>query len=106
MSQDSFREFYSTVVEKDDALQQKLKAAASPEEFMKIAAPLAKEKGYDFSVDDVPFVIFGSELAEKELEGVAGGYSPGLPIWQTKDAKKPSGKCTLFSQTGDCCYDW
>ncbi len=106
MSQDAFREFYSKVVEKDDALKNKLKATATPDEFMKIAGPLAKKSGHDFTVDDVLFVIFGAEIAEKELEGVAGGYAPPLPIWQTPKAKNPSGKCTLFSSSGDCCYDW
>ena len=105
MSQDNFRKFYSTIVEKDDALKTKLKAAATPEDFMKIAGPLAKKSGHDFTVDDVLFVIFGAELKEKELEGVAGGYAPPTPIWQGAKTK-PSGKCRLFSSTGDCCNDW
>jgi predicted ribosomally synthesized peptide with nif11-like leader len=106
MSQDSFREFYSTVVEKDNALKTKLKAAATPEDFMKIAGPLAKKKGHDFTVDDVLFVIFGAEIEEKDLEGVAGGYAPRPPIWQMPKATNPGGTCKLLSSAGNCCNDW
>ena len=47
----------------DSNLQNKLKAAKSPEDVV----GLAKEQGYEFTADKL------SQLSEKDLEGVTGG---------------------------------
>tara|TARA_B100001094_G_scaffold204867_1_gene198793 strand:- start:161 stop:403 length:243 start_codon:yes stop_codon:yes gene_type:complete len=47
----------------DTVLQEKLKAADSPE----VVVALAKEHGHDFSVDKL------SRLSEEELENMTGG---------------------------------
>ena len=52
-------------LEGDRSLQEKLKAAVSPEDVMGIA----KEYGHEFTVDKI------SQLSEGELEDVAGGHS-------------------------------
>ena len=49
-------------VKGDPSLQEKLKAAKSPEDVVGIA----KEQGYEFTADKI-------SLSEEELEGVAGG---------------------------------
>ena len=49
----------------DSNLQEKLKAAKSPEDVVGIA----KEHGHEFTADKM------TELSEEELEGVAGGGS-------------------------------
>jgi len=50
-------------VKADTSLQEKLKAAKSPEDVVGIA----KEHGHEFTADKI------TELSEEELEGVAGG---------------------------------
>ena len=50
-------------VKGDTSLQEKLKAAKSPEDVVGIA----KEHGHEFTADKI------TELSEEELEGVAGG---------------------------------
>ena len=50
-------------VKGDSNLQEKLKAAKSPEDVVGIA----KEHGHEFTADKL------SQLSEKELEGVSGG---------------------------------
>ena len=52
-------------LEGDRSLQEKLKAAVSPEDVMGIA----KEYGHEFTVDKI------SQLSEGELEDVAGGHN-------------------------------
>ena len=47
----------------DQSIQDKLKAAKSPEDVVGIA----KENGYEFTADKI------TELSKAELEGVAGG---------------------------------
>ena len=62
MSLEQLKAFLAQV-KGDSNLQEKLKAAKSPDEVVSIA----KEHGHEFSADK-----FG-ELSEDELEGVAGG---------------------------------
>ena len=54
-------------VKGDPSLQEKLKAAKSPEDIVGIA----KEHGHEFTADKI------SQLSEEELEGVSGGGSKG-----------------------------
>ena len=53
-------------VKADTSLQEKLKAAKSPEDVVAIA----KEHGHDFTADKLSQL---SQLSKEELEGVAGG---------------------------------
>ena len=55
-------------VKGETSLQEKLKAAKSPEDVVGIA----KEHGHEFTADKI------NELSEEELEGVAGGWNIGL----------------------------
>ena len=50
-------------VKSDSSLQEKLKAAKSPEDVVGIA----KEHGHEFTADKI------NQLSEEEIEGVAGG---------------------------------
>ena len=65
-------------VKADTTLQEKLKAAKSPEDVVGIA----KEHGHEFTADNI------AELSEVELEGVAGGgigcFSMGGCDWTAK----------------------
>ncbi|QNI55212.1 nif11-like leader peptide domain protein [Synechococcus sp. BIOS-E4-1] len=62
MSLEQLKAFLAKV--KDDSnLQEKLKAAKSPEGVVGIA----KEQGYEFTADKI------NQLSEEELEGTAGG---------------------------------
>ena len=67
MSLKQLKAFLSKV-KGDSNLQEKLKAAKSPEDVVAIA----KEYGHEFTADKI------TELSKKELEGVAGGTA-GVP---------------------------
>ncbi|ARV59956.1 Nif11-like leader peptide family natural product precursor [Nostocales cyanobacterium HT-58-2] len=56
-------------VKQDQVLQQRLKAATHPEAFIKIA----KERGYDFTVEELETEI--SKLSEEELAAI---INPGI----------------------------
>ena len=62
MSEEQLKAFLAKV-KADTSLQEKLKAAKSPEDVMGIA----KEYGHEFTSDKL------SQLSEEELESVAGG---------------------------------
>ena len=62
MSDEQLKAFLEKV-KADTSLQEKLKAAKSPEDVVAIA----KEHGHEFTADKI------TELSEEELEGVAGG---------------------------------
>ena len=64
MSLEQLKAFLAKV-KGDPSLQEKLKAAKSPEEVVGIA----KEHGHEFTADKI------NQLSETELEGVAGGAS-------------------------------
>ncbi|MCC5666059.1 Nif11-like leader peptide family natural product precursor [Nostoc sp. CHAB 5784] len=51
-------------VKQDQALQQRLKATANPEAFVKIA----QERGYDFSVEELDNEI--NKLSEEDLAAI------------------------------------
>ena len=61
MSEEQLKTFLERV-NGDSNLQEKLKAAKSPEDVVGIA----KEHGYEFTSDEI------NQLSEEELEGVAG----------------------------------
>ncbi|MDZ8083564.1 MAG: Nif11-like leader peptide family natural product precursor [Nostoc sp. DcaGUA01] len=59
-------------VKQDQALQEKLKATANPEAFIKIA----RERGYEFSVEELETEI--SKLSEEDLAAIVN------PGWGTR----------------------
>ena len=62
MSEEQLKAFIAKAKD-DQSIQDKLKAAKTPEDVVGIA----KEHGHEFTVDKIV------ELSEEELEGVAGG---------------------------------
>jgi predicted ribosomally synthesized peptide with nif11-like leader len=64
-------------VKQDQALQQRLKATADPEAFIKIA----KERGYDFTVDELENEI--NKLSEEDLAAIVN------PGWGTRRHLNP-----------------
>ena len=69
MSEEQLKAFLAKAKD-DQSIQDKLKAAKSPEDVVGIA----KEHGheFEFTADKI------TELSEEELEGVAGGASTGM----------------------------
>ena len=61
MSEEQLKAFIAKAKD-DQSIQDKLKAAKTPED----VARIAKEHGHEFTADNV------AELSEEELEGVAG----------------------------------
>lgn len=58
-------------VKQDQALKQRLKATANPEAFIQIA----KERGYDFTVEELEAEI--EKLSEEDLAGIVNpGWGP------------------------------
>lgn len=76
MSKEQLKAFLEKV-KSDTNLQERLKAAKSPDDVVSIA----KDHGHDFGAEHL------SELSEEELKGVAGGDSVQVAIgnWQTND---------------------
>jgi predicted ribosomally synthesized peptide with nif11-like leader len=70
MSEEQLKAFLEKV-NADTSLQEKLKAAKSPEDVVDIA----KEHGHEFTADKIEGI---TELSLEELEGVAGGTAKGL----------------------------
>ena len=70
MTLDQLKAFLEKV-KGDSNLQEKLKAAKSPEDVVGIA----KEHGHEFTADKI------SQLSEEELQGVAGGRGRGFTGW-------------------------
>ena len=62
MSKEELKAFIAKAKD-DQSIQDKLKAAKSPEDVVGIA----KEHGHEFTADKI------NQLSEEELEGVAGG---------------------------------
>ena len=62
MSEEKLKAFIAKAKD-DQTIQDKLKTAKTPEDFVAIA----KEHGHEFTADKI------AELSEEELEGVAGG---------------------------------
>ena len=74
MSEEQFNAFLEKV-KADTSLQDKLKAAASPEAAVKIA----KAAGFLITAEDIQSMQSATvELSDEELEGAAGGWAPCL----------------------------
>ena len=72
-------------VKSDTSLQEKVKAAASPE----AAIEVAKAAGFSITSEDIQSMQSGTEeeLSDEQLEGVAGGFTqrPGtMPDWRDR----------------------
>ena len=70
MSEEQLKAFLAKAKD-DQSIQDKLKAAKSPEDVVDIA----KEHGHEFTADKIEGV---TELSREELEGIAGGTAKGL----------------------------
>ena len=69
MSEDQLKAFLEKV-QGDTSLQEKLKAAASPE----AAIEIAKDAGFSISAEDIQLMQLATvEVSDDELEGAAGG---------------------------------
>ena len=69
MSQDQLKSFLEKVTS-DTSLQEKIKAAASPE----AAIEIAKEAGFSITAEDIQAMASSmAELSDEELEAAAGG---------------------------------
>ena len=70
MSEEQLKAFLEKV-KTDTSLQEKLKAAASPE----AAIEIAKAAGFAITAEDIQSMQSSTtELSDEELEGAAGGY--------------------------------
>ena len=70
MSEEQLNAFLEKV-KSDTELQDKLKAAASPE----AAIEIAKEAGFSINAEDIQSMQSATvELSDEELEGAAGGW--------------------------------
>ena len=79
MSEEQLNAFLEKV-KGDTSLQEKLKAAASPE----AAIEIAKEAGFAITAEDIQSMQSATvELSDEELEGAAGGLC--VSVW---------GKCS------------
>ena len=79
MSEEQLNAFLEKV-KADTSLQEKLKAAASPE----AALEIAKDGGFSITAEDIQSMQSQSgELSDEELEGAAGGQRPWTerPTW-------------------------
>ena len=70
MSEEQLKAFIAKAKD-DQSIQDKLKAAKSPEDVVGIA----KDHGHEFTADKV------TELSEEELEGVTGGTGTIIGAW-------------------------
>ena len=78
MSEEQLKAFIAKAKD-DQSIQDKLKAAKSPEDVVGIA----KDHGHEFTADKV------TELSEEELEGVAGGGCIPFPPYDKNSLLSP-----------------
>ena len=88
MSEEQLKAFLEKV-EGDTTLQEKLKAAKSPEDIVGIA----KEHGFEFTADQI------NQLSDDELEGVSGGIFTGLRLGPIFGCGSPTTKHGRLCQT-------
>ena len=70
MSEEQLKAFLEKV-KADTSLQEKLKAATSPE----AAVDIAKDAGFSITAEDIQSMQSATlELSDEELEGAAGGW--------------------------------
>ena len=76
MSEEQLKAFLAKAKD-DQSIQDKLKAAKSPEDVVGIA----KEHGHEFTADKITALKI-TALSEEELEGVAGGVACFLTLFR------------------------
>ena len=76
MSEEQLNAFLEKV-KGDTSLQEKLKAASTPE----AAIDIAKEAGFAITAEDIQSMQSATELSDDELEGVAGGTLVRTLLW-------------------------
>ena len=77
MSKEQLKAFLEKV-KGDTSLQDKLKAAASPE----AAVEIAKDAGFSITAEDIQSMQSATgEVSAEELEGAAGGVGNGPACW-------------------------
>ena len=82
MSEEQLKAFIAKA-KNDQSIQDKIKAAKSPEEVVGIA----KEHGHEFTADKI------TALSGQELEGVAGGVTVYCDLCQNSKPSLPNGVC-------------
>ena len=85
MSEEQLKAFIEKV-QSDTNLQERLKAAKSPDDVISIA----KEQGHEFSADHISQF---SELNDDELDGIAGGKAIGYGDTNRPKSIIDDGKC-------------
>ena len=76
MSKEQLKAFLEKV-KSDSSLQEKLKAAGSPEAVVEIA----KAAGFAITAEDIQSMQSATvELSDEELEGAAGGYAQARSV--------------------------
>ena len=85
MSEEQLKAFIAKAKD-DQSIQDKLKAAKTPEDVVTIA----KEHGHEFTADKMAGMM---ELSEEELEGVNGGY---ISVVTCLERLGPNGCFTAF----------
>ena len=83
MSEEQLKAFLEKV-KADTSLQEKLKAAASPE----AAIEIAKEAGFSITSEDIQELSEPVELSDEDLEGAAGGM---WTMWGRNCGELPRG---------------
>ena len=89
MSEEQLNAFLEKV-KSDTELQDKLKAAASPE----AAIEIAKEAGFSINAEDIQSMQSATvELSDEELEGASGGWGIGRTVACTINACSAAPPC-------------
>ena len=76
MSEEQLNAFLKKV-KGDTSLQDKLKAAASPEAAIALLTQIAKEAGFAITAEDIQSMQSAPVVSDSELEGAAGGRGCG-----------------------------
>ena len=94
MSEEQLKAFIAKAKD-DQAIQEKLKAAKTPEDVVGIA----KDYGHEFANEHM------TQLSEDELEGVAGGAGAGCIITPVTGLLNPSQACDTYgyAELGQMC---
>ena len=102
MSEEQLKTFLEKV-KGDTSLQEKLKAAASPEAVMEIA----KEAGFSITAEDIQSTQSATaELTEEELEAAAGGCRNGTRDTHLARGCGPMDECQRTALDGGTTTQW
>ena len=102
MSEEQLKAFLEKV-KADTSLQEKLKAAASPEAVMEIA----KEAGFSITAEDIQSTQSATaELTDKELETAAGGCRNATRNTHASMGCGPNDQCQQTALDGGTTTQW